>query len=59
MAKLCKAQNSIGPYGMNRGPLQRQEEGCHVSYNEGGVIDHEDEFENDPKNRSMYREELQ
>ena len=44
---------------MNRGPLQRQEEGCHVSYNEGGVIDHEDEFENDPKNRSMYREELQ
>ena len=51
-----KAKKSIGPDGTTRGPLWRQEEGPDESDNEGGITDHQYEFDNDTKNRFMYEE---
>ena len=42
-----------------RGHLQIQEEVRHVSYNEGGIIDHQYNFENYPKTICIYGDELQ
>ena len=54
-----KAQKSIRPNVTKRGPLQWQKEGRYAPDIEGDITDHQDQFENDPKNRCMYGEELQ